>query len=73
LTEFEVIVTIENEVLRALIDIEDNAVVMRKLFAMINATSKMAPYVRTTLQREYEELCVNFETVQEQVKALLDE
>jgi len=66
-------VTIENEVLKALIDLEDNALAIRKLFLLINATNRMAPYTKSALEREYDELQGNVETIQEQIKELLGE
>lgn len=65
--------TIENEVLKALIDLEDNALAIRKLFMLINTTNRMAPYTKSSLEREYDELQGNVETIQEQIKELLGE
>jgi hypothetical protein len=62
--------TIENEVLKALIDLEDNALAIRKLFSLINATNRMSPYTKTALEREYDELQENVEIIQQQMKEL---
>jgi len=65
--------TIENEVLKALIDLEDIALAIRKQLVMINATGRIAPYTRSALEREYDELQMNVETIRQQMKELFDE